>query len=74
VPVVRRGEVVMGLKSRLRTTCVCLVLEFGVLFGVQMPPDKIRALLDALNQPKLAHVLPSEEDEGDGNDERNRQR
>jgi hypothetical protein len=43
---------------------VCFVLEFGVLCGVPMPPEEIRALLDAMNQPKLAHVLPSEDDEG----------
>lgn len=43
-----------------------MVLEFGALCGVQMPPEKIRALLDALNQPQLAHVLPTEEDDGDG--------
>ena len=55
----------MWLKSRLRTALVCLVLECGVLFGVQMPPEKIRALLESLNQPKRAHVLPSEQDDGD---------
>jgi hypothetical protein len=44
---------------------VCLVLEAGVLGGVQMPPEKIRALLDSLNQPKLAHILPAESEDGD---------
>jgi hypothetical protein len=58
---------IVGLSSRLRTVLVCLVLECGVLFGVQMPPERIRALMDAMNQPKLAHELPSEEDDGDGN-------
>ena len=55
----------MSLKSRLRTVIVCSVLEFGALLGIQMPPEKIRTLMDALNQPKLAHQLPSEEDDGD---------
>jgi hypothetical protein len=55
----------VSLKSRLRTVFVCMVLEFGALCGVQMPPEKIRALLDAMNQPQLAHVLPTEDDDGD---------
>ncbi len=42
-----------------------MVLEVGVLSGVQMPPEKIRTLLDSMNQPKLAHVLPAENDSGD---------
>jgi hypothetical protein len=55
----------VSIKSRLRTVLVCTVLEFGALFGIQMEPEKIRALLDALNQPTLAHDLPTEEDDGD---------
>ena len=54
----------MSVKSRLRNVFLCFVLEFGVLCGVQMPPEKIRALLEAMNQPKLAHVLPAEDDDG----------
>jgi hypothetical protein len=27
-----------------------------------MPPERIRELLHQMNQPKLAHVLPAEED------------
>jgi hypothetical protein len=34
--------------------------------GVPMRPEEIRALLNQINQPKLAHVLPGEEDVGDG--------
>jgi hypothetical protein len=30
-----------------------------------MRPEEIRALMDQLNQPKLAHVLPSEEESRD---------
>jgi hypothetical protein len=55
----------VSLKSRLRTVLVCSVLEFGALLGIQMPPEKIRTLMDALNQPQLAHVLPTEDDDGD---------
>ena len=44
---------------------LCVALEFGVLSGVPMRPEQIRELLHQLNQPKLAHMLPGEEDSGD---------
>ena len=55
----------MSLVKRLRTVFVCLALELGVLTGVPMRPEQIRELLNQLNQPKLAHTLPGEEDSGD---------
>jgi len=55
----------VSIRKRLRTIFLCVALEFGVLAGVSMRPEEIRALMDQINQPKLAHVLPSEEDEGD---------
>lgn len=29
-----------------------------------MRPEEIRALMDQINQPKVAHVLPTEDDSG----------
>jgi len=55
----------VSLSDRVRSIFLCVVLEFGAITGVPMPPEKIRALLDAMNQPSVAHVLP-EEDEGGG--------
>ena len=55
----------MSLIKRLRTVFLCLALEVGVLSGVPMRPEQIRELLNQLNQPKLAHTLPGEEDSGD---------
>jgi len=55
----------MSLKKRLRTILVCVALEFGVLSGVPMRPDEIRALMDQINQPKLAQALPASEEPGD---------
>ena len=52
----------MSLKKRLRTILVCVALEFGVLSGVPMRPDEIRALIDQINQPKLAQALPASEE------------
>jgi hypothetical protein len=53
----------VSLNSRLRSIFLCLVLEFGALAGVPMPPEKIRALMDSMNRPQLAHVLPAEDDD-----------
>ena len=55
----------MSLASRLRVLVVCVALEMGVFSGVPMRPDEIQALMNQMNQPKIAHVLPSENDEGD---------
>ena len=55
----------MSLKKRLRTIVVCAALELGVLSGVPMRPEEIRSLMNQLTQPKLAHVLPSDEQSGD---------
>jgi hypothetical protein len=43
-----------------------VVLEFGAISGVPMPPEKIRALMDSINRQKLAHTLPSEQQGGEG--------
>jgi len=55
----------MSLASRLRVLVVCVALEIGVFSGVPMRPDEIQALMNQMNQPKMAHVLPSESDEDD---------
>jgi hypothetical protein len=54
----------MSLASRLRVLVVCVALEMGVLGGVPMRPDEIQELMHQMNQPTLAHVLPTEDDEG----------
>lgn len=51
--------------KRLRVLVVCLALEMGVLVGVPMRPDEVQELLNQMNQPKVAHVLPTENDDGD---------
>jgi hypothetical protein len=54
----------MSIASGLRVLVVCLALEMGVISGVPMRPGEIQELMNQMNQPKLAHVLPSENDEG----------
>lgn len=53
------------MQERLRVLLVCFALEFGVIMGAPMRPDEIRELMHQMNQPTLAHVLPSEEEAGD---------
>ena len=55
----------MSLKKRLRTIFMCAALELGVLSGVPMRPEEIRALMNQINQPKLANVLPTDDQSGD---------
>ncbi len=55
----------MSLKARLRTIFMCAALELGVLSGVPMRPEEIRSLMNHINQPKLAHVLPTADQGGD---------
>ncbi len=59
----------MSFWHRLRVLMVCVALQVGVLSGVPMLPDEIRELMNHMNQPKLAHVLPADEDDsGSGTD------
>ena len=55
----------MSLKARLRTILLCAALELGVLSGVPMRPEEIRSLMNQINRPKLAHVLPTDDLSGD---------
>jgi hypothetical protein len=55
----------VSLVERLRVLVVCMALEMGVITGVPMRPDEIRALMHHMNQPRLADVLPIENDQGD---------
>lgn len=55
----------MSVKIKLRVLVVCLALEMGVMCGVPMRPDEIEELMHQMNQPKHAHALPAEHDDGD---------
>ena len=55
----------MSLASRLRVVLVCAALQLGVFSGVAMRPEQIQELMHQMNQPKLAHVLPADEEGGD---------
>jgi hypothetical protein len=53
------------MKHRLRTLLCCAVLEIGVLFGVPMRPEQIRALMQTLNQSRIAQTDPERTADGD---------
>ena len=59
------SEDAVSLVYRLRVFVLCVALEMGVLSGAPMRPDEIQELMNQMNQPKMAHALPSENDEGD---------
>lgn len=44
---------------------VCAMLQLGVTMGVPMRPDKVEELIHQMNQPKMAHVLPGKDNEGE---------
>jgi hypothetical protein len=54
-----------ALTRRLRVVFVCSMLQWGAMIGVPMRPDEIQELMHQMNQRKMAHVLPTDEDEGD---------
>jgi hypothetical protein len=56
-------------QKRLRVVVVCAVLQLGVMAGVPMRPDEVEALMQQMNQPKMAHVLPTEDENGDDQSE-----
>ena len=58
-------EALCRLKKRLRVVVVCAILQLGVMVGAPMRPDEVEELMHHMNQPKMAHVLPTEDDDGD---------
>ena len=54
----------MSWRHRLRTIFVCTMLEYAALFGTAMRPEQIQELMQTMNKPKLAHVIPDESENG----------
>jgi hypothetical protein len=57
-------EVYVRVRERLRTMLVCAALQVGVVMGVPMRPEQIQELMHGMNQQKLAHVIPEEDEDG----------
>ena len=55
----------MSFKKEFRAILLSAVLGIGSLMGVPMRPDEIEELMQMMNQPKIAHTLPDQNDYGD---------
>jgi hypothetical protein len=49
----------------IRNLMICIILAANSLHGVYMRHDQVQELMDAMNTPKVAHVLREEHDNGD---------
>jgi hypothetical protein len=58
------GESVLT-KGKFRNITLCLALGLGSLMGVPMRAEELEELLHQMNQPKIAHTLPDENDNSD---------
>jgi hypothetical protein len=58
------GEFVLN-KGKFRNITLCLALGLGSLMGVSIRAEELEELLHQMNQPKIAHTLPDENDNGD---------
>ena len=56
----------MSLKHQFRCITLCFALSIGAGMGAPMPPEKLEELFRQMNEPKVAHTLPAEAE--DGND------
>jgi hypothetical protein len=53
----------MGVLRKLGVVFIFVMLEGSALFGVPIPPSKIRELMDLMNKPKATQVLRDEADD-----------
>lgn len=53
----------MGFFRKLGVIFIFAMLEGSALFGVPIPPSKIRELMDLMNRPKVTHVLKEDAEE-----------
>ena len=55
----------MSIKERFRRILLIGAIGMGLSIGAPMRPDEIEELMHQMNQPKVAHSLPNESDNGD---------
>ena len=53
------------MPRRFRNLMICVILALNSLHGVYMRHDQVEELMNAMNAPKIAHVLREEHDNGD---------
>lgn len=52
-------------KGRFCKLMFCVMLEAAAIGGAPVRPDEVEELMYAMNQPKVAHILPDDADTGD---------
>ena len=55
----------MSFKRRLGKVFFCAVLGVAAFGGAYMRPEEIEELMDTMNRPTIAHVLPEDRETGD---------
>ena len=55
----------MGFRRRLCRFVFCSVLAFASIGGAPMRPEEVEDLMRTMNQPKIAHSLRDETDDGE---------
>ena len=56
----------MSIKEKFRKILLIGSIGLALLTATPMRPEEIEELLHQMNQPKVAHTLPDESDQGDG--------
>jgi hypothetical protein len=54
----------VSIKHKLCQAFFCLALGWASLAGTPMRPEEIEELMHQMNQPKVSHTLPEEDDRG----------
>jgi hypothetical protein len=55
----------MRLKNRFCKFVFCTMLAVASIGGAPLRPEEVDELMHAMNQPKIAHTLPDDAENGD---------
>jgi hypothetical protein len=55
----------VSIREKFRRILLVGAIGLALLMGTPMRPDEIEELIHQMNQPKVAHTLPDESDQGD---------
>jgi hypothetical protein len=53
------------MSRRICNLMICIILAANSMHGVFMRHDQVQELMEAMNTPKVAHVLREEHNNGD---------
>ena len=55
----------MRFKGRFCRFVFCTILAAASIAGAPLRPEEVEELMHAMNQPKVAHTLPDDAEDGD---------